>query len=164
MRLMPYVLFGKATCLHTKIFLTSNYRRAFWDKRISQEVNGDALGEVCMPFSLKPSVSDPKFCWIFYNYFITTFVANRSLKAMYSKLLEAVTNKDSQWSRECWPLVVSACCFIGVSLLCTLCYTLPILYLKSIPFLCSAFKNFIFFKNQFHFMNRNSLLPWIWKA
>jgi len=121
MRFMPYLLLGKKTCLHTKIFPSSNYRRAFWDKRISQEVNGDALGEVCMSFSLKPSVCDPKFCWIFHNYFITPFVANRSLKAMYSKLLEAVTNKDSQWSRECWPLVVFACCFIGVSLLCTLC-------------------------------------------
>jgi len=54
MRLVPYLLLGNATCVHTKIFPTSNYRRAFWDKRISQEVSGDALGEVCMPFSFKP--------------------------------------------------------------------------------------------------------------
>jgi len=54
MRVVPYLLLGNATCVHTKIFPTPNYRRAFWDKRISQEVSGDALGEVCMPFSLKP--------------------------------------------------------------------------------------------------------------
>lgn len=34
-------------CVYNHIYLF-DYRRAFFDKRISQEVNGDSLGEVCI--------------------------------------------------------------------------------------------------------------------
>lgn len=43
-------------CVPILIPLYFIFRRAFWDKRISQEVNGDALGDVCMLTQPKPNV------------------------------------------------------------------------------------------------------------
>lgn len=47
--------------------------RAFWDKRISQEVLGDALGEVCsLAGNLIISVSVPIFCGALRNDLLTS--------------------------------------------------------------------------------------------
>lgn len=112
---------GHVTCPIAIITsLTLNCRRAFWDKRISQEVSGDALGEVCSLAGKTFNVYYEflqKFVWFCVHHYNSA--ANRNLMVMSSKLPEVVTNKDSQWSRECWPLVVFVSCFTGVGLLCS---------------------------------------------
>lgn len=112
-------IIGFMTCILV-LYTTLKCSRAFWDKRISQEVLGDALGEV---WSLG-GIRTFNVSWNFLRNFDETdwplhfynSAANRNSKAMSSKSLEVMTNEDFQWSRECSPLGVFVSCSTEVGL------------------------------------------------
>ena len=81
--------------------------RAFYDKRLSQEVSGDALGEVIMCTN--------NFHFIYFSSkLLLRLSVCRSSRGTFSRSWEVATSKVSQWNREFSPLVVSAFCFTEV--------------------------------------------------
>lgn len=76
-------------------FSICNCSRAFWDKRISQEVNGEAMGDVWLAlfthihFDFQIVLNKMILC---FNSLIDNF---RSSRGMSSRLWEVVTNKVS---------------------------------------------------------------------
>ena len=140
------------------------YSRAFWDKRISQEVNGDALGEVWLfvVFFLT-------FC---YFYFLSCaalkiflFFFGRSSGVTCLKSWEAVTSRVFQWSRECWLLAVFVSCSTEVCLLCIICVLFC--FCEEITwcaFPANVWICFVVIVTNWCWvcLNRNPLFPWSW--